>query len=125
MKGLDVKADGKIYGFKKICFDPNIDMRGLTWGAATTGESMTTGGSPAVVDVWLADFFAKYKYPYVRELPQAFFDVMVADLTGRDACGAAAAPESARNRAGDCGGARSAPPRLYTTGEHASAFNGS
>ena len=82
MKNLDVKLDGAIHAFGQLYFDPNKDMKGLTWGAAAATESLHLGGSPAAVDVQVADVMAMVKYPYVRELPQAFFDVMAADLTG-------------------------------------------
>ena len=61
----------------------NIDMKGLTWGATTGALSIVTGASPAVVDVWRQDFMALMgKYAYIRELPQAFLDLMAADLDG-------------------------------------------
>ena len=82
MKNLDVKPDGAIYALGKLFFDPNIDMKGLTWKAATIAESFFVGSSPAAVTVQVADFLTMVKHPYVRELPQAFFDVMAADLTG-------------------------------------------
>lgn len=80
-KNLDVKADGKIYALGKIIFDPNND-KGLTWWAATMFEAAFVGGSPAAVDVALADLLTVYKSPFVQELPQAFFDVMAADPSG-------------------------------------------
>eukprot|EP01052_Picozoa_sp_SAG31_P003002 SAG31_NODE_110_length_24476_cov_9.909654_19_plen_218_part_00 len=83
MKNLDVKPDGAIYALGKPHFDSNIDMKGLTWGAPTIATSFFMGGSPAAVDVAVADFLTlTLKFPYVRELPQAFLDVMAADLTG-------------------------------------------
>ena len=82
MKNLDVKADGAIHALGKLLFDPNKDMKGLTWGATALAQSIFMGSSPAAVDVGITDVLAWYKYPYVRELPQAFFDVMAADLTG-------------------------------------------
>eukprot|EP01052_Picozoa_sp_SAG31_P034341 SAG31_NODE_4001_length_3676_cov_16.072127_4_plen_284_part_00 len=82
MKNLDVKADGTILALGRPYLDPNIDMKGLTWGAPTFETSMFVGSSPAVVHVYIADMLALFKYPYLRELPQAFFDVLAADLTG-------------------------------------------
>ena len=85
MQGLEVKDDGSIDG---PGFDPNsnptnIDMKGLTWGAPTNTLSFLTGASPAVVDVWWQDVVAvMVKHPYVREQPQAFLDLMTADLDG-------------------------------------------
>ena len=54
MKSLDVKPDGAVHALGQLVFDPNIDMKGLTWGAATYAESQYMGGSPAVVDVAIA-----------------------------------------------------------------------
>ena len=81
MKNLNVNADGSV---SVDGFDPaNIDMKGLTWGAATSNLSFLTGASPAVVDVWRQDMTTFMgKYAYVRELPQAFLDLMAADLEG-------------------------------------------
>ena len=57
-----------------------IDMKGLPWGATTSNLSYLIGASPAVVDVWQQDNMAFMgKYAYVRELSQAFFDLMAAD----------------------------------------------
>ena len=78
LKTFEVKDDGSIPGV----FDPNIDFKGLTWGAATYASAAVTGASISVADVWLQDIVACWKYPYVRELPQAFFDLMAADLDG-------------------------------------------
>jgi hypothetical protein len=61
----------------------SIDMKGLTWGAASSALSFLAGASSAVVDVWWQDVMAfLVKYAYVRELPQAFLDLMAADLDG-------------------------------------------
>ena len=81
MKNLKVNADGAV---SVDGSDPtNIDMKGLTWGAATGSLSILTGASPAVVDVWMQDrVTVRAKYAYVRELPQAFLDLMAADLDG-------------------------------------------
>ena len=81
MKNLKVNADGSV-SFEDS--DPtNIDMKGLTWGAPTAALSYLTGASPAVVDVWWQDVLAYIaKYAYVRELPQAFLDLMATDLDG-------------------------------------------
>ena len=81
MKNLDAKPDGAIHALGKLYFDPNNDMKGLTWAAASFAESSNVGASPAAVDVFFTDIMTLLKYPYVRELPQAFFDVMAADLT--------------------------------------------
>lgn len=53
-----------------------------TWGAATWAQSLYAGDSPAAVDVATQDIVALLKYPYVRELPQAFFDLMAVDVDG-------------------------------------------
>ena len=86
MKSLEVKDDGSIIdgpGFDPNFSPTNIDMKGLTWGAPSNVLSFVTGASPAVVDVWWQDFMAFFlKYAYVRELPQAFLDLMAADLDG-------------------------------------------
>ena len=80
MKQLKINDDGSV---SVDGSDPtNIDMKGLTWGAATGALSILTGASPAVVDVWMQDRTAMRKYAYVRELPQAFLDLMAADLDG-------------------------------------------
>jgi hypothetical protein len=60
----------------------NVDRKGLTWGAPTSSLSYLTGASPAVVDVLWQDVMAWVKYAYVRERPQAFLDLMAADLDG-------------------------------------------
>eukprot|EP01052_Picozoa_sp_SAG31_P056213 SAG31_NODE_15962_length_729_cov_2.074603_1_plen_194_part_10 len=80
MKGLEVKDDGSIHGFGQILLDPS--NKGLTFGAATLSESIYVGGSTAALDVQLIDFRAELKYPFVHELPEAFFDLMAADLDG-------------------------------------------
>eukprot|EP01052_Picozoa_sp_SAG31_P016172 SAG31_NODE_1062_length_10105_cov_11.143814_4_plen_254_part_00 len=86
MKGLDVKADGSIHGLGQILFVPNIDMKELTFGRSTRYPSVytggQTGGSAAALDVTVQDFMAcAVKHAYcVRELPQAFFDLMAGDL---------------------------------------------
>ena len=83
MKGLGLEEDGTIHGWGIIMFDPNTDTKGLTAGAATGATSQLNGTSPAVVDIWLQDVAATVaKYAYVRELPQAFLDLMAADLNG-------------------------------------------
>jgi hypothetical protein len=81
MKNLKVNDDGSI---SVGGFDPtNIDMKGLTWGAQSNALSFVTGASPAVVDVWWQDLMAfAVKHAYIRELPQAFLDLMAADLDG-------------------------------------------
>ena len=82
MKHLDVKADGTIHAIGQDVFVPNANGT-TTWGAATWGRSVFTGAStPAVIDVVVQDFTALFKFPYVRELPQAFFDLMAADVDG-------------------------------------------
>ena len=81
MKNLTVNDDGAalVDGFVPA----SIDMKGLTWGAPSLVFSYLTGASSAVVDVWLQDFMAfVVKHAYARELPQAVFDVMAADLDG-------------------------------------------
>jgi hypothetical protein len=81
MKNLDMKADGTIHFLGRPVFVPNAD--GMpTLGAATITQSLYKGASPAVVDVAVQDFMAIAKYPYLRELPQAFFDLMAADMDG-------------------------------------------
>eukprot|EP01052_Picozoa_sp_SAG31_P037363 SAG31_NODE_4813_length_2941_cov_5.007741_2_plen_523_part_00 len=82
MKNPFVKDDGSI---SINGFDPtNIDMKGLTLGAASKFLSyIASGASPAVLDVFWQDFMAfLVKHAYVRELPQAFLDLMAADLDG-------------------------------------------
>ena len=81
MKHLNANADGSV---SIDGTDPtNIDMKGLTWGAATNGLSFLTGASPAVVDVYQQDKMALVaKYAYIRELPQAFLDLMAGDVDG-------------------------------------------
>ena len=81
MKHLDVKADGTIHVWGKPVFAPNAGGM-TTWGAATWAQSLYAGDSPAAVDVATQDIVALMKYPYVRELPQAFFDLMAADVDG-------------------------------------------
>ena len=83
MKGLGVEEDGTIYMWGRIAFDPNTDTKGLTTGAATYSISQFNGTSPAVVDIMTQDCGATLtKYPYVQELPQAFLNLMAADLNG-------------------------------------------
>ena len=81
MKIPFVNDDGSI---SVTGFDPtSIDMKGLTWGGPSNYLSHLAGASPAVVDVLWQDIMAVMaKYPYVRELPQAFLDLMAADLDG-------------------------------------------
>ena len=63
MKGLEVKVDGAVHWFGGLtAFDPNIDMRGRTWGAPSVTLSYLVDGSPAVVDVVLQDLLAQFKY---------------------------------------------------------------
>ena len=81
MKGLGVEQDGTIHAWGRIVFDPNTGTKGLTTGAATYCTSQLNGTSPAVVDIWIQDAAVTVaKHPYVRELPQAFLDLMAADL---------------------------------------------
>ena len=81
MKNLTVNDDGA--ALVDGIVPASIDMKGLTWGAPSLNLSFLAGASPAVVDVWLQDLMAwLVKYPYVRELPQAFLDLMAADLDG-------------------------------------------
>eukprot|EP01052_Picozoa_sp_SAG31_P033649 SAG31_NODE_3830_length_3842_cov_2.970345_2_plen_271_part_00 len=82
MKHLDVKADGTIHALGRIHLDPSVDPKGLTWWAATWATSTVAGLSPAVLDVYIQDMMTMAKHPYVRELPQSFFDLMAADLDG-------------------------------------------
>ena len=81
MKHMKMSDDGSV---SVDGSDPtNIDMKGLTWGAATGALSILAGASPAVVDVWMQDRMALIaKHAYIRELPQAFLDLMAADLDG-------------------------------------------
>ena len=79
MKYLDVKANGAVHGFGRLTHDPNA-AQGLTYGAAT--EALTYGGSPAALDVIYEDVMAVATCWGVRELPEAFFDLMAADLSG-------------------------------------------
>eukprot|EP01052_Picozoa_sp_SAG31_P020157 SAG31_NODE_1503_length_8079_cov_5.930827_6_plen_246_part_00 len=80
MKGLEVKDDGSIHGFGQILLEPS--NKGLTFGTATLYESFYAGGSTAALDVQSEDFWAWMKYACVRELPEAFLDLMAADLDG-------------------------------------------
>ena len=58
-------------------------MKGLTWGVPSFELSYLAGASSAVVDVVFQDVMAiAVKYPFVRELTQAFLDLMAADLDG-------------------------------------------
>eukprot|EP01051_Picozoa_sp_SAG22_P005982 SAG22_NODE_375_length_11547_cov_12.885657_1_plen_423_part_10 len=83
MHGMDAKADGTIHALGKLFLDPNtIDLKGMTWGATTACSSMCAGISAAALDVQTQDTLAVIKYPFVRELPEAFFDLMAADLHG-------------------------------------------
>mgnify|MGYP007134750371 CR=1 FL=1 len=83
MKGLGVEEDGTIHAFGHIVFDPNTDTKGRTVAAATFFTSILNGTSPAVVDIWFQDAMTILaKHPYARELPQAFLDLMAADLNG-------------------------------------------
>ena len=74
-----MKTDGTIHVWGKPVCKP-VEM--MTWGAATWPQSVYAGDSPAVVDVATQDIVALIKCPFVRELPQAFFDVMAADVDG-------------------------------------------
>eukprot|EP01052_Picozoa_sp_SAG31_P042272 SAG31_NODE_6664_length_1934_cov_1.401635_1_plen_367_part_10 len=80
MKHLDVKPDGTIHAFGQLALDPTIDRTGLTFGANSTITSIGAGSSPASLDVRSEDVLATLKYPYIRELPEAFYHVMAADL---------------------------------------------
>ena len=66
----------------RIVFDPSMDRKGLTWGAGSAWLSTSDANSHAATVVHQEDFAAIWKYPFVRELPQAFFDLMAADLDG-------------------------------------------
>ena len=80
MRNVPVNDDGSpLFGGT---VPASIDMKGLTWGAPSVNLSYFAGASSAVVDVWFQDLMALVKYPYVRELPQAFLDLMAADLDG-------------------------------------------
>eukprot|EP01051_Picozoa_sp_SAG22_P009653 SAG22_NODE_818_length_7026_cov_4.805399_3_plen_202_part_00 len=81
---IKVQDDGALHWLSdSVALDPNIDFKGQTWGHVVTGASHFTGCSRAAFDVAYQDFVAcATKYAVVRELPQAFFDLMAADLDG-------------------------------------------
>eukprot|EP01051_Picozoa_sp_SAG22_P006765 SAG22_NODE_454_length_10311_cov_4.304446_1_plen_590_part_00 len=84
MKGLQVQDDGAVHWLGGVvALDPKIDFKGQTWGNLHYSATHFTGCSSAAVDVVFQDLMAfVVKYAYVRELPQAFFDLMAADLDG-------------------------------------------
>ena len=83
MKGLGLEEDGTMHAFGRIVFDPNTDTKGQTAAAASWAMSVLNVTSPAVVDIYAQDTAAAIvKHPYARELPQAFLDLMAADLDG-------------------------------------------
>eukprot|EP01052_Picozoa_sp_SAG31_P036403 SAG31_NODE_4538_length_3155_cov_5.869437_2_plen_213_part_00 len=85
MKDLELKENGAIHGLGKILFDPNDNggAKGQTGGSSTFSVSWNAGGSHASLDVMFRDMIVySRKYPFVRELPQAFFVLMGTELDG-------------------------------------------
>lgn len=84
MENLDVQADGTVHFFGSLTLDPNIvDFKGLTSGGSTLFSAIHVGGSSAALDVQVQDRMAWFiEYPYVREAPEVFFDLMAADVDG-------------------------------------------
>eukprot|EP01052_Picozoa_sp_SAG31_P052502 SAG31_NODE_12991_length_901_cov_1.004988_2_plen_237_part_01 len=66
----------------QIVLEPTMEPKGQTWAAATLYRSIFGGGSARTVDVVLSDMVATVAKPFVRELPEAFFELMAANLDG-------------------------------------------
>lgn len=82
MRGLDMNASNVVSALGAVCFDPTA-AKSPTWTAPSLGYSQFMAHtSPATVDVTNEDAFSLFKGVYVRELPQAFFELMAADLDG-------------------------------------------
>eukprot|EP01052_Picozoa_sp_SAG31_P001800 SAG31_NODE_60_length_29419_cov_39.876398_24_plen_241_part_00 len=81
MKHLDVKSDGTISLRSKILFDPSIETMYPTESASTVFNSMLMGGSVEITDIFTQEFFVVNSEMYIRELPQAFFDLLASDPT--------------------------------------------
>eukprot|EP01052_Picozoa_sp_SAG31_P047005 SAG31_NODE_9221_length_1314_cov_1.274074_1_plen_111_part_10 len=76
MKGLETADDGKVYMqyTGQVVLNPASPHRSTVAGE-TTLLSVCLGSSPAATDVVFQDFATFLACPYVRELPDEFFNV--------------------------------------------------
>eukprot|EP01052_Picozoa_sp_SAG31_P001690 SAG31_NODE_57_length_29727_cov_12.584568_11_plen_296_part_00 len=81
--GLELVAgsDGAVRWAGQLLIDPTRTM-GHTWAAPTFFNSVFVGCSARAVDVSVQDGVALVTKPFVRELPEAFFEQMAVDLDG-------------------------------------------
>lgn len=80
--GLELAADGTLrWAWVDVVMLDTMAQQGHTWTATNMYLSFYTGSSARSVDVALSDAVAFAK-PYLRELPQAFLDLMAADVDG-------------------------------------------
>eukprot|EP01052_Picozoa_sp_SAG31_P010379 SAG31_NODE_567_length_14028_cov_4.022328_18_plen_593_part_00 len=82
MGGIQVADNGVVQWANAVALDPTAP-KGQTWVAPTMLRRMMMAHvSPATVDVTVQDSLSLWKGPYVRELPQAFFDAIAMDAGG-------------------------------------------
>ena len=74
-------ADGAVEWGDQFMIDPT-KPKGQTWAVSAISMTPFMGCSARTVDVALTDLMACGMKPYVRELPEAFFELMTADLNG-------------------------------------------
>eukprot|EP01052_Picozoa_sp_SAG31_P045745 SAG31_NODE_8483_length_1442_cov_21.843634_1_plen_139_part_00 len=85
MQGVDVRSDGSVWGFDKVWSEPRQQQSGLTAHAGSICLAITGDSSTAAVDVLLQYVKTIWTQPYIREMPQAFLDLMASDLGGEPA----------------------------------------
>eukprot|EP01052_Picozoa_sp_SAG31_P005119 SAG31_NODE_220_length_19925_cov_3.630939_18_plen_242_part_00 len=79
--GLELMANGAVRWGGQIMIDPK-EEKGQIWAAPTLGRSRIVGSSARALDVYVSDGLTFLMKPFVRELPEAFFKLMSADLDG-------------------------------------------
>eukprot|EP01052_Picozoa_sp_SAG31_P038349 SAG31_NODE_5107_length_2740_cov_4.443014_1_plen_308_part_00 len=82
--GLELVAgsDGAVRFAGQLLVDPTNEPKGKTWAAPTIYSSRVMGCSPRALDVTWSDLMTNFSQPHCRELPEAFFELMAADLDG-------------------------------------------
>eukprot|EP01052_Picozoa_sp_SAG31_P027395 SAG31_NODE_2563_length_5473_cov_6.924823_1_plen_262_part_00 len=79
--GLELMANGAVRWGGQIMIDPK-EEKGQTWAMPTLVRSRAAGCSARALGVSVSDTLTFAMKPFVRELPEAFFKLMSADLDG-------------------------------------------
>eukprot|EP01052_Picozoa_sp_SAG31_P014247 SAG31_NODE_877_length_11303_cov_18.744556_7_plen_190_part_00 len=82
MKSLDEAANGTITCMGQILIGDSWSTQTQTTTGSGAWQSIHVSGSNAAIDIFAQDVLTFLKFPYVRELPEHFFEVIASDLNG-------------------------------------------